>query len=145
MLSRQNGPRTLPGAPFPGGALKAQGSFQPQDHSRQPLIVLFFVKQKAWLPGGTSGDVQAIRSGWKLWQGWRELLRGPQGGHGSLLDSNHFHQGMCCGVENCPVLTGRVWGARVRRDLDAGEWAGQKTPEMLQEMATALLQPRYPQ
>ena len=52
---------------------------------------------------------------------------------------------MCCGVENCPVLTGRVWGARVRRDLDAGEWTGQKTPEMLQEMATALLQPWYPQ
>lgn len=142
MLSRQDGPRrTLPGASFPGGALKAQGSFQPQDHSRQPLIVLFFVKQKAWLSGGTSGDVEAIRSGWKLWQGWRELLRGLQGGHGSLLDSNHFHQGMGYGMENCPVLTGGARGAGVGRDLDAGEWTGQKTPEMLQKMATAFLQP----
>ena len=48
---------------------------------------------------------------------------------------------MCCGVENCPVFTEGVWGAGVRKDLDAGKWTGQKTPEMLQAMATALLQP----
>lgn len=67
VLPHQDGPRrTLPGATFPGGALKAHGSFWLQDHSRQPSIVLFFVKQKAWLSGGTCGDVEAVRSGWKL-------------------------------------------------------------------------------
>ena len=109
--------RILPGTPFWGGTLKAHGSFWPKDHSRQPSIVLFFVKQKAWLSGGTSGDVEAIRSGWKLWQGWRELLRGLQGGHGSLLDSNHFHQGdvLWCGKLPC-----------LHRG-SAGSW-GQKRP-----------------
>lgn len=57
------------------------------------------------------------------------------------LTATTFIRGMCCGVENCPVFTEGVWGAGVRKDLDAGKWTGQKTPEMLQAMATALLQP----
>lgn len=57
------------------------------------------------------------------------------------LTATTFIKGMCCGVENCPVFTEGGRGAGVRRDPHAGEWTGQKTPEMLQAMATALLQP----
>lgn len=67
VLSHQDGAgRKLPGTPFLRGSLKAQGSFRPQDPSGQGPIVLFFAKEKEWLSAGTSGDLEAIRSGQKL-------------------------------------------------------------------------------